>query len=141
MPFELLALPVHLPANNKGLWWCGETHIGEQTLSSPCCHTGVHYRSLPLDGMPNLANISLSEGDTHKPLVPILGMKSLDSLHPRVLRFRLRLARFQYSIHHSPGRSPHILEKSSYLLVADYFSWFLEVKKLNMTTVTSVIEA
>ncbi len=30
----------------------------------------------------------------HKPFVPLLGTKPLDSLPPRVLRFRLRLARF-----------------------------------------------
>jgi hypothetical protein len=32
----------------------------------------------------------------HKPLVPLLGTKHLDSLPPRVLRFRLRLARFEH---------------------------------------------
>ena len=40
----------------------------------------------------------------HKPLVPLLGTKHLDSLPPRVLRFRLRLARFDYSIVHVPGK-------------------------------------
>ena len=40
----------------------------------------------------------------HKPLVPLLGMKNLDSLPPRVLRFRLRLDRFSYSIVHVPGK-------------------------------------
>ena len=40
----------------------------------------------------------------HKPLVPLLGMKNLDSLPPRVLRFRLRLNRFSYSIVHVPGK-------------------------------------
>ena len=41
----------------------------------------------------------------HKPLVPILGRKSLDMLPPRVLRFRLRLMRFQYVIQHVPGKT------------------------------------
>ena len=41
----------------------------------------------------------------HKPLVPILCRKSLDMLPPRVLRFRLRLMRFQYSIQHVPGKT------------------------------------
>ena len=41
----------------------------------------------------------------HKPLVPILGRKSLDMLPPRVLRFRLRLMRFHYSIQHVPGKT------------------------------------
>ena len=40
----------------------------------------------------------------HKPLVPLLGSKHLDSLPPRVLRFQLRLARFDYSIVHIPGK-------------------------------------
>ena len=41
----------------------------------------------------------------HKPLIPLLGQKSLDLLPPRILRFRLRVMRFQYSIHHVPGKS------------------------------------
>ena len=40
----------------------------------------------------------------HKPLVPILGNKSLDSLPPQVLRFRLRLMKFQYTIKHVSGK-------------------------------------
>ena len=40
----------------------------------------------------------------HKPLVPLLGSKHLDSLPPRVLRFRLRLDRFNYLIEHVPGK-------------------------------------
>ena len=40
----------------------------------------------------------------HKPLVPLLGAKHLDTLPPRVLRFRLRLDRFDYEIAHVPGK-------------------------------------
>ena len=40
----------------------------------------------------------------HKPLVPLLGEKHLDSLPPRILRFRLRLNRFNYSITYVPGK-------------------------------------
>ena len=40
----------------------------------------------------------------HKPLVPLLGSKHLDNLPSRVLRFRLRLMRFSYSIQHVPGK-------------------------------------
>ena len=36
----------------------------------------------------------------HKPLVPLLSTKNLDNLPPRILRFRLRLARYDYSIQH-----------------------------------------
>lgn len=40
----------------------------------------------------------------HKPLVPLLGSRYLDDLPQRILRFRLRLARVDYSIVHVPGR-------------------------------------
>jgi transposase InsO family protein len=40
----------------------------------------------------------------HKPLVPLLSTKHLDSIPPRVLRFRLRLMRFSYNILHVPGK-------------------------------------
>ena len=50
-----------------------------------------------------LGHTFLIETD-HKRLVPLLGAKSLDSLPPRILRFRLRLSRFSYSIQHVPGK-------------------------------------
>ena len=40
----------------------------------------------------------------HKPLVPLLSTTHLDRMPPRVLRFRLRLTRFNYSIEHVPGK-------------------------------------
>ena len=39
----------------------------------------------------------------HKPLIPLLGQKSLDLLPPR---FRIRLMSFHYTIHHMPGKNP-----------------------------------
>ena len=41
----------------------------------------------------------------HKHLVPLLSTKHLDTLPPRILRFRLQMARYDYAIHHSPGKS------------------------------------
>ena len=41
----------------------------------------------------------------HKPLVPLLNNKILDTLPPRILRFRLRLMRFDYTVSHVPGKS------------------------------------
>ena len=41
----------------------------------------------------------------HKPLVSLLGSKALDSLPPRVQRFRMRLMRFTYTISHVPGKN------------------------------------
>ena len=48
----------------------------------------------------------------HKPLIPLLGTKRLDSLPPRVLHFGLRMARYVYSIIHVP--------ESSYTLQTSY---------------------
>ena len=49
----------------------------------------------------------------HKPLVPLLGNKSLDTLPPRVLRFCIRLMRFQYSISHVPGKTLYMADTLS----------------------------
>ena len=40
----------------------------------------------------------------HKPLVPLPGTKKLDALPPRVLRFCLRLTRFDHDVKHVPGK-------------------------------------
>lgn len=40
----------------------------------------------------------------HKPLLSLLGKRSIDDLPPRILRFRLRLLRFKYNIIHVPGK-------------------------------------
>ena len=40
----------------------------------------------------------------HKPLVPLLNRTNLESLPARVLRFRLHLSRFDYSIRHTLGK-------------------------------------
>ena len=45
----------------------------------------------------------LIESD-HKPLIPLLNTKQLDSMPPRILRFRLRLARYNYTVQHVPGK-------------------------------------
>ena len=40
----------------------------------------------------------------HKPLIPLLSSKSLDHLPPRIIRFRLRMDKFNYTIHHVAGK-------------------------------------
>ncbi len=49
----------------------------------------------------------------HKPLIPLLNSKQLDSLPPRVLRFRLRLARFNYNVVHVPGKDLNLADTVS----------------------------
>ncbi|XP_036435970.1 uncharacterized protein K02A2.6-like isoform X1 [Colossoma macropomum] len=41
----------------------------------------------------------------HKPLVPLLGSKTLDALPPRIQRLRMRLMRFAYTISHVSGKN------------------------------------
>ena len=40
----------------------------------------------------------------HKPLVPLLTTKCLSALPPRIIRFRLRLSHFSYTVIHVPGK-------------------------------------
>ena len=40
----------------------------------------------------------------HKPLIPLLSTKSLDHLPPRIVHFRLRLDRYNYTIQHVAGK-------------------------------------
>ncbi|KAJ8356775.1 hypothetical protein SKAU_G00195690 [Synaphobranchus kaupii] len=40
----------------------------------------------------------------HKPLLSLLGSQPLDALPPRILRFRMRLMHYSYSIAHVPGK-------------------------------------
>ena len=49
----------------------------------------------------------------HKPLVPLLGTKQLDGLPPRILRFRLCMYRFTYTILHVPGRHLNVADTLS----------------------------
>ena len=54
----------------------------------------------------------------HKPLVPLLTKKRLESLPPRILHFRLRLSRFDYHIEHVPGKLLYTADTLSRLPVS-----------------------
>ena len=49
----------------------------------------------------------------HKPLVPLLSTKYLDNMPPGVLRFRLWLARYDYTISHVPRKYLYTADTSS----------------------------
>ncbi len=51
-----------------------------------------------------LLGLTFAIESDHKPLVPLLSTKCLNALPPRIIRFRLRLARFSYTINHVPGK-------------------------------------
>ena len=51
-----------------------------------------------------LLGIDFTIETDHKPLVPLLTTKSLSALPPRIIRFRLRLSSFTYTVVHVPGK-------------------------------------
>lgn len=55
----------------------------------------------------------------HKPLISLLGSKSLSELPPRIQRFRMRLMRFNYDIFHIPGKELYTPDTLSRSPVAD----------------------
>ena len=61
----------------------------------------------------NLVGKQFQVETDHKPLVPLLGQKHLDTLPPRILRFCLRLDRFSYSIKHVPGKEMYTADTLS----------------------------
>ena len=58
----------------------------------------------------------------HKPLVPLFGKTNLDCLPPRILRFCLRLMRFNYSISHVPGKELYTADALSRAPITSFSS-------------------
>ena len=65
----------------------------------------------------------------HKPLVPILSTKDLADLLPRVLRFRIKLARLSFSIKHVPGKDLVIPDILSHAPAATIHETSLKISK------------
>ena len=66
-----------------------------------------------------LVGMSFQIQTDHKPLVPLLGLKDLDSVPPRIQRFRMRLMRFHYTIVHVPGKELSTADALSRAPLAD----------------------
>ena len=49
----------------------------------------------------------------HKPLIPLLNTKHLEDMPPRILRFRVRLAKFKYTAQHIPGKLLYVADALS----------------------------
>lgn len=78
----------------------------------------------------------------HKPLVPLLCTKHLDNLPPRVLRFRLRLARFDYTVSHVPGKNLYTADTLSRAPLPDTADSSLESEaEIFISAVTSGLPA
>ena len=78
----------------------------------------------------------------HKPLVPLMSTKHLDSLAPRVVRFRLRLTRFDYGIQHVPGKHLYTADTLSRAPSSEQEDTpFTELAKLAMETCVAHLPA
>ena len=74
----------------------------------------------------------------HKPLVPLLSNKRLDGLPPRVLRFRLRLDRYDYLISHVPGKLLYLADTLSRAPLAETDSMSAELEEEVETFISHV---
>ena len=90
-----------------------------------------------------IQGITITLETDHKPLVPLLNHKHLDSLPPRVLRFHLRLLRFDFVILHVPGKYLHIADALSRAPLRSGVDRTSEVEdiELYVRTVVSTIPA
>jgi transposase InsO family protein len=75
----------------------------------------------------------------HKPLVSLLGKKLLDDLPPRVLRFRLRLMKYSYTVYHVPGKRIYTADTLSRAPLSGTSS--VESKSEDTAFVDSIIES
>ena len=77
----------------------------------------------------------------HKPLVSLLSTKNLDNLPPRILRFRLRMMRYNFTIVHVPGKALVIADALSRApLHADVTDSF-NLQESTETFISAVVEA
>ena len=66
-----------------------------------------------------------------RPLVTLLGEKSLDNLLPRITRFRLVLMRYKFDISHIPDKENYTSDSLSRASISDYASSNLEQELSN----------
>ena len=77
----------------------------------------------------------------HKPLVPLLGTKEIDSLPPRTQRFRMQLMRFHFTIEHVPGKDLYTADALSRAPLSDMTPADLKLQDDVYLFVNHVIES
>ena len=97
---------VSADASSNGLGCRSRRSLAGGQSSIPCL---MHYAKIEKEALAatwacETVGKRFSIETEHKPLVSLLGTKKLDSLPPTILRFRLCLARFDYTIAHIPGK-------------------------------------
>ena len=77
----------------------------------------------------------------HKPLISLLGTKNLDSLPPRILRFHLRIMRYNFSITHVPGKALITADAISRAPLHSDSTDSLDLQESAETFISAVVEA
>ena len=77
----------------------------------------------------------------HKPLISLFGQKNLDALPPQVLRFRLRLMRYDYHITHVAGKVLLTADTLSRAPLTQDFSESIALQESIEQFVFSVVES
>ena len=77
----------------------------------------------------------------HNPLISLFGQKNLDALPPRVLRFRLRLMRYDYHITHVAGKVLLTADTLSRAPLTQDFSESIALQESIEQFVSSVVES
>ena len=77
----------------------------------------------------------------HKPLISLLSTKNLDSFPPRILQFRLRMMRYNFSITHVPGKAPITADTLSRAPLPSDSTDSLDLQQSAETFISAVVEA
>lgn len=77
----------------------------------------------------------------HKPLISLLSTKNLDSLPPRILRFRLRMMRYNFNIIHVPGKALVTADALSRAPLLSNSTDSLDLQESAETFISAVVEA
>ena len=113
---------VLLQRRTKSCDWKPVAYASRSLSETECCYAQIEKEALAITwacekfSMYVLGRRFLIHTD-HKPLIPLLGSKQLDKLPPRILLFRLRLTRFDYSIEYTPGKTLYIPDTLSRALL------------------------
>ena len=98
--------------------WKPVAYSSRSLTEAECHHTQIEKKALVTTWACEkfaeyILGMKITIETDHKPLVPLFSTKRLDQMPPRVLRFRLRLNRFNFRIHHTLGKDLHLADTLS----------------------------
>ena len=77
----------------------------------------------------------------HKPLISLLSTKNLDNLPPHILRFRLRLMRYNFNIVHVPGKALNTADALSRAPLSSDFTDSFDLQESAEMFISAVVDA